>query len=69
MVKAEELRELKEEEINIREKDLKEELFNLRFQVTTQQTTNFARIKQIKKDIARIQTVKNERKLGIRSQL
>jgi len=67
MVKAEELRELKEEEINIREKDLKEELFNLRFQVTTQQTTNFARIKQIKKDIARIQTVKNERKLGIRS--
>lgn len=61
MVKAEELRELNEEEINIKERDLKEELFNLRFQVATQQTTNFARIKQIKKDIARIQTVKNEK--------
>lgn len=66
MVKADELRELNDEEIEKKEGELKEELFNMKFQVSTQQTTNFARIKQLKKEIARILTIKNERRLGIR---
>lgn len=67
MVKADELRELNDEEIQKRANEIKEELFNMRFQVATQQTTNYARIKQLKKQIARIKTIQNERKLGIRS--
>ena len=45
------------------EKDLKEELFNIRMQVSTQQITNYARIKQLKKDIARLETVKREKRV------
>lgn len=67
MVKTDELRELNDEEIQKRANEIKEELFNMRFQVATQQTTNYARIKQLKKQIARIKTIQNERKLGIRS--
>lgn len=67
MVKVDELRELNDEELHKRESEIKEELFNMRFQVATQQTTNYARINQLKKQIARILTIKNERKLGIRS--
>ncbi len=66
MSKADEFRELSDEQLEKREAEMREELFNLRFQVATQQTTNFARIKKIKRDIARILTIKNERKLGIR---
>lgn len=67
MVKVDELRELNDEELHKRESEIKEELFNMKFQVATQQTTNYARINQLKKQIARILTIKNERKLGIRS--
>lgn len=67
MVKTDELRALNDEEIQKRENELNEELFNMRFQVATQQTTNYARIKQLRKQIARIKTIKNERKIGIRS--
>lgn len=67
MVKTDELRTLNDEEIQKRENELTEELFNMRFQVATQQTTNYARIKQLRKQIARIKTIKNERKIGIRS--
>ena len=44
----------------------KEELFNLRFQSATGQLENSARLKAVKRDIARIYTILNERKLGIR---
>ena len=43
---------------------LKEELFNLRFQQAVGQLTNPARMKQVKKTIARIKTVINERKIA-----
>ncbi len=41
--------------------EAKEELFNLRFQLATNQLDNTARIKQVRKDIARIRTVMRER--------
>ena len=47
-------------------KDAKEELFNLRFQSATGQLESHGRIKAVKRDVARINTVLRERELGIR---
>lgn len=56
-MKASELRELTAEEIQQKLKDLKEELFNLRFQLAINQLENPMRISAVKKDIARVHTV------------
>lgn len=48
-------------------KKAKTELFNLRFQSATGQLEHHGRVRQVKRDIARIYTVLNERKLGIRA--
>ena len=45
-------------------RELKAELFNLRFQLATGQLENTARIKMVKKDIARVKTILAERKLN-----
>lgn len=62
-MKTEELRQLSEEELNAKARDAKEELFNLRFQSATGQLDNTSRIKEVKKDIARIFTILREREL------
>jgi large subunit ribosomal protein L29 len=64
-MKADELRELSSEELAERLQEVKEEFFNLRFQNATGQLENFAQIKQVKRDIARINTLAQERALGI----
>ncbi|GAA3317718.1 hypothetical protein GCM10020331_017600 [Ectobacillus funiculus] len=46
-------------------KALKEELFNLRFQLATGQLENTARIREVRKAIARMKTVVREREIGI----
>lgn len=56
-MKAAEVREMSVEELNSKLKDLKAELFNLRFQHAINQLDNPMRMKAVKKDIARIQTV------------
>ena len=56
-MKAVEPREMSVEELNSKLKDLKAELFNLRFQHAINQLDNPMRMKAVKKDIARIQTV------------
>lgn len=56
-MKASELRELSAEELQQKLKDLKEELFNLRFQLAINQLENPMRISAVKKDIARVHTV------------
>ena len=56
-MKAAELRELSVDELNTKLKDMKAELFNLRFQHAINQLDNPMRMKAVKKDIARIQTV------------
>ena len=63
-MKAEALRDLSMDELNKKVLDLKEELFNLRFQMATSQLDNTARVKQVKKDIARIQTEMRARELS-----
>ena len=60
MKAAAEIRKLSVEEINSNIAKLKEELFNLRFQLAVGQLTNTARIKQVKKAIARMKTVLSE---------
>jgi large subunit ribosomal protein L29 len=64
-MKANELRKLSTEELTAKEKALKEELFNLRFQSATGQLENTARLKAVKHDIARMYTILRERELGI----
>ena len=59
-MKVKEIRELTTAEILDQEKQLKEELFNLRFQLATGQLENTARIKEVRKSIARIKTVLRE---------
>jgi large subunit ribosomal protein L29 len=63
-MKARELKELTAEELRKREKDLKEEIFNLRFQHSTGQLDNTARLRQVKKDIARVETVLRQKVLN-----
>ena len=61
-MKAKELRQLNKEELFQKLKDLKQELFNLRFQLATSgRLSNIRRIRELKKDIARILTIFRER--------
>lgn len=64
-MKAKEIRELTTAEIEQNVKSMKEELFNLRFQLATGQLENTARIKDVKTTIARLKTVEQERALEI----
>ena len=59
-MKGKEIRELTTAEMLDKEKQLKEELFNLRFQLATGQLENTARIKEVRQSIARIKTVLRE---------
>ena len=61
---ATELREMKNEELNVKLGELKQELFNLRFNHATGQLTNPMQINTCKKDIARIKTILKERELN-----
>lgn len=63
-MKASELRELTDQEIHKQKKEISEELFNLKIQVATQQTTNVARIKKLRRDLARVHTVIREKSLA-----
>ena len=62
-MKANKFRELADEALAAREKELKSELFNLRFQSATGQLSNPQRINDCKKDIARVKTIIREREL------
>jgi large subunit ribosomal protein L29 len=59
-MKAKELRELAEEELKEKAKELGQELFNLRFQKGTGQLGNTAVIPKTKRDLARVKTVLRE---------
>ncbi|ANU20928.1 50S ribosomal protein L29 [Planococcus plakortidis] len=63
-MKAKEIRDLTTAEIEQKVKSLKEELFNLRFQLATGQLENTARIREVRKAIARMKTVIHERELS-----
>ncbi len=65
-MRADEIRNLSADEQEEKLSELKEELFNLRFQQATGQLENPMRIREVKKTIARIKTIIHENKLGIR---
>jgi large subunit ribosomal protein L29 len=60
-MKPTEVRDIETDELHSRIAELKEELFNLRFQLATGQLDNHRRLQQVKRDIARIRTVLRER--------
>ncbi|HEX9711154.1 MAG TPA: 50S ribosomal protein L29 [Actinomycetota bacterium] len=64
-MKAEELRGMADDELARKLAETKEELFNLRFQLVTGQLDNPMRIKQVRKDVARIMTVMRQRELAV----
>ena len=64
---AHELDELNDVDLESKLREAKEELFNLRFQAATGQLESHGRLRTVKKDIARIDTVVRERELGIRT--
>ncbi len=63
-MKAEKIRDMSDAEIENQLKNLRKELFNLRFQLATHQLHNPARIKLVRKDIARFLTIKKEKELN-----
>ena len=64
MASARDLAELTDIELEYRLNEAKEELFNLRFQNATGQLDNTARLGQVRKDIARIETLLREREIA-----
>jgi large subunit ribosomal protein L29 len=62
-MKVKEIREMSNEEIKAKMASLKEELFNLRFQLAVNNLDNTARIREVRKSIARCKTIIREREL------
>ena len=62
-MKIEKIRDLSEEELNNQLRDFSEQVFRLRFQMSTGQTEGLAKLRTLKKDIARIKTIQRERQL------
>lgn len=60
-MKASEIRDLNVEELESKASELEQELFNLRFQLHTGHLENSARLSQIRKDVARVKTVLNQK--------
>ena len=60
-MKATEIRAMNAEELNAKLKELKNELFNLRFQHAINQLDNPHKIQDVKRDIARVMTILNEK--------
>ena len=63
LMKASKIREMSSQELQQKLVELKSELFNLRFQMATGQLENPMRVREVKKDIARIKTIIREREL------
>lgn len=63
-MKAKEVRDMTTDELTIKLTNLKEELFNIRFQLATGQLDNPMRVKDIRKSIARVKTVMRQNELN-----
>ena len=64
MTRASELREMTDDELGTRLAEARQELFNLRFQHVTGQLDNYARLRQVRKDIARMETLLRETEIA-----
>ena len=68
MAKTKELRDLSDAELLERHEELKQELFNLRFQMATGQLDNYRNLGNTKRAIARVRTLQREREINEASQ-
>ena len=66
-MKAKEIRELTPDQLDDQLSVLKKEQFNLRFQVATNQLENAARIRQVRRDIARVKTIARQKQSANRA--
>ncbi|TCL66468.1 LSU ribosomal protein L29P [Hydrogenispora ethanolica] len=64
-MKAKEIRDMTNDELQLKLTSLKEELFNLRFQLATGQLDNSMRVKDVRLSIARVKTILRERELKL----
>ena len=64
-MRADKLRDMTINELELQLRDLKEELFNLRFQNATAQLDNPLRIREVRRTIARVKTIMREKELGV----
>lgn len=64
-MKPEKIREMSDEELMNQDKDLSDQLFRLRFQLSMGQTESLKKIRELRKDIARIKTVRRERQIQL----
>ena len=64
-MKAKDIRQLSDADLNNKLKDLKSELFNLRFQHATNQLDNPLKLVSVKKDIARVKTILREKEMSV----
>lgn len=63
-MKTDDIRKMSEEELSKKEKELREELGNLSFKHRIRPLEDTSKLKKIRKDIARIQTIRNEKTVG-----
>ena len=64
-MRADKLRDMTMSELEVQLRELKEELFNLRFQHATAQLDNPLRIREVRRTIARVKTLLREKELGV----
>jgi large subunit ribosomal protein L29 len=65
-LKVKEIRDLGTEELKKQLEESHQELFNLRFRLTTKQLVNHREVRRVKRNIARLETILKEKELGIR---
>ena len=65
-MKAEKIRNLTDVELKHQERDLADQLFKLKFQMNTGQTGSLKKIRGLRRDIARVQTILREQELAVR---
>tara|TARA_B100000029_G_scaffold277652_1_gene272091 strand:+ start:1745 stop:1954 length:210 start_codon:yes stop_codon:yes gene_type:complete len=66
MAKKNDIKNMNIKELNVKLNDLRESLFNFRFQKSLQQLEHPQKLRHVKKDIARVKTLIRENELGIR---
>lgn len=66
-MKPEKIREMADEELLNQDRDLSDQLFRLRFQLSMGQTESLKKIRELRKDIARIKTIRRERQIQKKS--
>jgi len=63
-MKTEKIRELSDEELKSQEREIAEQMFRLRFQLAAGQTEGLNKLRTLKKDVARIKTIRRQRELN-----